>query len=44
MLLSIWDTDGITFNRNRFYNMGGDGIVTYDAGAIVKDGNDFIGN
>lgn len=41
---TIWDTDGVTFNRCRFYNMSSQGISTSDAGAIVKDGNDFIGN
>lgn len=42
--VTIWDTDGVEFNQCRFYNLGHNGIVAYDAGAIVKDGNDFIGN
>lgn len=42
--VTIWDTDGITFNRCRFYNMTSQGILTYDAGAIVADGNDFQNN
>lgn len=42
--VTIWDTDGVTFNRCRFYNMTQQGILTYDAGAIVKDGNDFQHN
>lgn len=41
---TIWDTDNVTFNRCRFYNMSSQGILTYDAGAIVKDGNDFHHN
>ena len=42
--VTIWDTDNVTFNRCRFYNMSSQGILTYDAGAIVKDGNDFHHN
>jgi Subtilase family/Secretion system C-terminal sorting domain len=42
--VTIWDTDNVTFNRCRFYNMGSQGILTFDAGAIVKDGNDFLHN
>lgn len=42
--VTIWDTDNVTFNRCRFYNMSSQGILTYDAGAVVKDGNDFHHN
>jgi hypothetical protein len=42
--VTIWDTDNVTFNRCRFYNMSSQGILTYDAGAIIKDGNDFLNN
>lgn len=42
--VTIWDTDNVTFNRCRFYNMTSQGILTYDAGAIVTDGNDFHHN
>jgi hypothetical protein len=42
--VTIWATDGITFNRCRFYNMSQYGILAYDAGVIVKEANDFIGN
>ncbi len=42
--VTIWDTDNVTFNRCRFYNMSAQGILVYDAGAIVKDGNDFQHN
>lgn len=42
--VTIWDTDGVTFNRCRFYNMEGEGIVSYDAGTIVQGGNDFHHN
>ncbi len=39
--VTIWDTDNVTFNRNRFYNMRNQGLLVYDAGAIVKESNDF---
>lgn len=39
--VSIWSTDGVTFNRNRFRSMSLFGVEAYDAGAIVVDGNDF---
>jgi len=42
--VTIWDTDGITFNRCNFQNLDWEGIVTYDAGAIIIDGNNFINN
>ncbi len=42
--VTIWDTDGITFNNCRFYNMESQGLLTYDAGANVIDGNDFMYN
>ena len=42
--VTIWATNGVTFNRCRFYNMEAEGLLVYDAGAIVKDGNDFQHN
>ncbi len=41
---TIWDTDNITFENCRFYNMTSQGILTYDAGAIVQDGSSFQKN
>lgn len=38
---TIWDTDNVTFENCRFYNMTSQGILTYDAGAIVRDGSSF---
>lgn len=42
--VTIWDTDGITFERCTFSNLDWEGILTYDAGAIIKDGNNFLDN
>ena len=42
--VTIWDTDGITFNQCKFYNMSDQGILTYDAGAFVLDDNGFEHN
>lgn len=42
--VTIWDTDGITFNRCNFQDLDWEGITTYDAGAIIKDGNNFLNN
>lgn len=42
--VTIWNTDGITFNRCNFQDLDWEGIITYDAGAIVKDGNNFLNN
>lgn len=42
--VTIWDTDGITFNKCRFYNMESQGVLTYDAGARIVDANDFMHN
>jgi hypothetical protein len=42
--VSIWDTDGITFNLCQINGMNTHGIVTYDAGVVVKDRNDFQNN
>jgi len=41
---TIWDTDNVTFENCRFYNMTSQGILTYDAGAIVRDGSSFQKN
>jgi subtilisin family serine protease len=42
--VTIWDTDNITFERCNFEGLDREGVVTYDAGAIIKDGNNFINN
>ncbi len=42
--VTIWDTDNVTFENCRFYNMTSQGILTYDAGAIVRDGSSFQHN
>jgi hypothetical protein len=42
--VTIWDTDNVTFENCRFYNMTSQGILTYDAGAIVQDGSSFQKN
>ncbi len=42
--VTIWDTDGISFKDCRFYNMEHQGILAYDAGVVVSEGNDFQDN
>ncbi|MFT4666582.1 MAG: hypothetical protein ACI8YQ_003725 [Polaribacter sp.] len=42
--VTIWATDGVTFNECNFRNMKKDAIQVYDAGAIVKDENIFEDN
>ncbi len=42
--VTIWATDGVTFNQCRFYNMDDSGILTIDGSPIVKGGNDFNDN
>ncbi len=42
--ITIWDCDGITFNRCRFNDMTQQGIVSYDSKIIVLDENTFSKN
>ena len=42
--VTIWDTDGVTFNRCKFYDMSSQGISATDAGVNVVDNNQFVGN
>lgn len=42
--VSIWDTDGIVFDNCTFGYMDNYGVLTYDAGCTIKNGNHFTGN
>ncbi|MFK8009684.1 MAG: T9SS type A sorting domain-containing protein [Saprospiraceae bacterium] len=42
--VTIWSTDGITFNGCSILNMSAYGIYSINSGVIVKDGNHFENN
>jgi hypothetical protein len=42
--VTIWDTDGIEFQRCQFYNLDNDGILISDASAQIFNANQFYNN